>query len=291
MARVLAVVPDLMLSSRVAESLGAAGHEVTVVASLPEARRRRAARRRSRRADPEARCRARPAGPGLLLPRRGRDAAPGGGRRRRPGRAPLADGARASGVGRGAALSRLSDSADAEDGGLDRVDASRWHVPMNDRPRRSPSIALGAASRWRGGRRWHSLVALVGVLLEPNTLPPRDSVDFEVDEDLAGRGGGPVATVASSLAVTRSFSVVPWVQVPPLSGRGVGPDPTSAGPPVAVATTEAPPSRSAGSEGAVQHWSRRPNRRRVFDGAGAMCANRVRPILALPPHSWRAAWS
>lgn len=34
MARVLAVVSDLMLSSRVAESLGAAGHEVTVVASL-----------------------------------------------------------------------------------------------------------------------------------------------------------------------------------------------------------------------------------------------------------------
>jgi hypothetical protein len=36
-ARVLAVVPDLMLSSRVAEGLGAAGHEVEVVAALPEA--------------------------------------------------------------------------------------------------------------------------------------------------------------------------------------------------------------------------------------------------------------
>ena len=37
MARVLAVVPDLMLASRVAEGLGAAGHEVEVVAALPEA--------------------------------------------------------------------------------------------------------------------------------------------------------------------------------------------------------------------------------------------------------------
>jgi hypothetical protein len=36
-ARVLAVVPDLMLASRVAEGLGAAGHEVQVVADLPEA--------------------------------------------------------------------------------------------------------------------------------------------------------------------------------------------------------------------------------------------------------------
>ena len=36
MARVLAVVPDLMLSSRVAEGLGAAGHEVEVVAALPD---------------------------------------------------------------------------------------------------------------------------------------------------------------------------------------------------------------------------------------------------------------
>jgi hypothetical protein len=35
MARVLAVVPDLMLSSRVVEGLGAAGHEVEVVAALP----------------------------------------------------------------------------------------------------------------------------------------------------------------------------------------------------------------------------------------------------------------
>jgi hypothetical protein len=35
-ARVLAVVPDLMLSSRVFESLGAAGHTVDVVPSLPE---------------------------------------------------------------------------------------------------------------------------------------------------------------------------------------------------------------------------------------------------------------
>jgi hypothetical protein len=34
-ARVLAVVPDLMLSSRVAEGLGAAGHQVEVVAALP----------------------------------------------------------------------------------------------------------------------------------------------------------------------------------------------------------------------------------------------------------------
>ncbi len=36
MARVLAVVPDLMLSSRVVEALAAAGHEADVVASLPE---------------------------------------------------------------------------------------------------------------------------------------------------------------------------------------------------------------------------------------------------------------
>jgi hypothetical protein len=36
-ARVLAVVPDLMLASRVAEGLTAAGHEVEVVAALPEA--------------------------------------------------------------------------------------------------------------------------------------------------------------------------------------------------------------------------------------------------------------
>jgi hypothetical protein len=35
-ARVLAVVPDLMLASRVAEGLGAAGHEVEMVAALPE---------------------------------------------------------------------------------------------------------------------------------------------------------------------------------------------------------------------------------------------------------------
>ena len=35
MARVLAVVPDLMLSSRVVEGLGAAGHEVEVAAALP----------------------------------------------------------------------------------------------------------------------------------------------------------------------------------------------------------------------------------------------------------------
>ncbi len=35
MARVLAVVPDLMLSSRVVEGLGAAGHEVEVLAVLP----------------------------------------------------------------------------------------------------------------------------------------------------------------------------------------------------------------------------------------------------------------
>ena len=36
MARVLAVVPDLMLSSKVSAMLGAAGHEVTVVAKAPE---------------------------------------------------------------------------------------------------------------------------------------------------------------------------------------------------------------------------------------------------------------
>jgi hypothetical protein len=34
-ARILAVVPDLMLSSRVVESLGAADHEVEVAAALP----------------------------------------------------------------------------------------------------------------------------------------------------------------------------------------------------------------------------------------------------------------
>ncbi len=37
MARVLVVVPDLMLASRAQEGLGAAGHEVSVVASMPEA--------------------------------------------------------------------------------------------------------------------------------------------------------------------------------------------------------------------------------------------------------------
>lgn len=36
MARVLAVVPDLMLSSKVSAMLGAAGHEVKVVAVVPE---------------------------------------------------------------------------------------------------------------------------------------------------------------------------------------------------------------------------------------------------------------
>jgi hypothetical protein len=35
-ARILAVVPDLMLASRVAESLGASGHEVELVPSQPE---------------------------------------------------------------------------------------------------------------------------------------------------------------------------------------------------------------------------------------------------------------
>lgn len=36
MARVLAVVPDLMLSSKVSAMLGAAGHDVTVVGKVPE---------------------------------------------------------------------------------------------------------------------------------------------------------------------------------------------------------------------------------------------------------------
>lgn len=36
MARILAVVSDLMLASRVSESLKAAGHEVTVVPALPD---------------------------------------------------------------------------------------------------------------------------------------------------------------------------------------------------------------------------------------------------------------
>jgi hypothetical protein len=36
MAKVLVVVPDLMLSSRVVESLASAGHEADVVAALPE---------------------------------------------------------------------------------------------------------------------------------------------------------------------------------------------------------------------------------------------------------------
>jgi hypothetical protein len=35
MARILAIVPDLMLASRVRESLSGAGHEVTVEASVP----------------------------------------------------------------------------------------------------------------------------------------------------------------------------------------------------------------------------------------------------------------
>lgn len=35
MARVLAVIPDLMLSSRVVEGLGAAGHTVDVVPGVP----------------------------------------------------------------------------------------------------------------------------------------------------------------------------------------------------------------------------------------------------------------
>lgn len=37
MARVLVVVPDLMLASRAQEGLQGAGHEVSVVPSLPEA--------------------------------------------------------------------------------------------------------------------------------------------------------------------------------------------------------------------------------------------------------------
>lgn len=36
MARVLAVVPDLMLSSRVSATLGAAGHEVSVMPGVPD---------------------------------------------------------------------------------------------------------------------------------------------------------------------------------------------------------------------------------------------------------------
>lgn len=36
MARVLALVPDLMLSSKVSAMLGAAGHEVTVASDAPE---------------------------------------------------------------------------------------------------------------------------------------------------------------------------------------------------------------------------------------------------------------
>ena len=36
MARVLAIVPDLMLASRVEESLRSAGHDVSVRASLPD---------------------------------------------------------------------------------------------------------------------------------------------------------------------------------------------------------------------------------------------------------------
>ncbi len=36
MARILAIVPDLMLSSRVEESLRSAGHDVSVRASLPD---------------------------------------------------------------------------------------------------------------------------------------------------------------------------------------------------------------------------------------------------------------
>lgn len=36
MAQILAVVSDLMLASRVSESLKAAGHEVTVVSNLPD---------------------------------------------------------------------------------------------------------------------------------------------------------------------------------------------------------------------------------------------------------------
>ena len=37
MARILAIVPDLMLASRVEESLRSAGHDVVVSASLPDA--------------------------------------------------------------------------------------------------------------------------------------------------------------------------------------------------------------------------------------------------------------
>lgn len=36
MAKIVAIVSDLMLASRVSESLKAAGHEVTVVPSLPD---------------------------------------------------------------------------------------------------------------------------------------------------------------------------------------------------------------------------------------------------------------
>ncbi len=36
MARILAIVPDLMLASRVGESLRSAGHDVSVTSSLPD---------------------------------------------------------------------------------------------------------------------------------------------------------------------------------------------------------------------------------------------------------------
>ena len=101
MARVLAVVPDLMLGSRSSRALGAAGHEVEV-SRRPAGRARRATLLVADldAVDAEARRGLGGAGARLLLPRRRRDEARRRGGRGRPGRAALEDGARAAGARR-----------------------------------------------------------------------------------------------------------------------------------------------------------------------------------------------
>ena len=99
-----------------------------------------------------------------------------------------------------------------------------WHEPMNATAEAVAFNCLGAAvpvARWTPLST--SLVAVVGVLFEPNTLTPPIGTpsSSKLTETWQAAGGGPVATVASSLAATRSFSSgAPAVQVPPIEREG-----------------------------------------------------------------------
>ena len=181
MARVLAVVPDLMLSSRVVETLSAAGHEVEVSPSLPELERRRCARLRPRRDRPGAVA-------GLGLPslgfyshvevetRRG-----GRGRRRRRGRAALADGARAAALVEGLlAWPRRTPSRRSGTPALDVERSLRAARARGPRPpiRAAPRGSNGAG--WRSGSRALQLRGLVGAV---------EAVDG-VDQVVQGPGRG-----------------------------------------------------------------------------------------------------